>query len=66
MKWRSKAEKRCEKCSKVAAVVGTVIFIGTFFPYYAVQGATKSHGGKVGASLLAPVAGVFVTWAPGG
>jgi ATP-binding cassette, subfamily A (ABC1), member 3 len=38
--------------SKIATTVGTVIFLAMFFPYYAVNGATKSYGSKLLASLL--------------
>lgn len=43
--------------AKLAAAVGAVIFIATFFPYFAVNDPLKAtHGAKVAASLLSPVA----------
>ena len=42
--------------AKLAAVVGTVLFIAGFFPYYTVNDDTKPLGAKIAASLLAPTA----------
>ncbi|CAE7902215.1 ABCA1 [Symbiodinium sp. KB8] len=42
--------------AKVASAVGTIIFLASFFPYYAVNDPLKDMGSKVGASFLAPVA----------
>eukprot|EP01138_Halocafeteria_seosinensis_P011391 gb/GECG01011634.1/.p1 GENE.gb/GECG01011634.1/~~gb/GECG01011634.1/.p1 ORF type:complete len:2040 (+),score=216.84 gb/GECG01011634.1/:1-6120(+) len=42
--------------AKVASVVGSVLFIATFFPYYAVNGKLMAFSSKSWASLLAPVA----------
>lgn len=41
--------------AKLAAAVGAVIFIATFFPYFSVNDRTKSDAAKVAASILSPV-----------
>jgi len=42
--------------AKVASAVGTIIFLASFFPYYAVNDPLKPLMSKLGASFLAPVA----------
>jgi len=42
--------------AKLAAAVGAVVFIATFFPYFAVNDPLKSDASKVAASFLSPVA----------
>ena len=42
--------------SKIAAVVGTIVYVSTFFPYFAVNNAEKAASGKIAASILSPVA----------
>lgn len=42
--------------SKIAAVVGTIVYVAAFFPYFAVDNPEKGHGGKIAASILSPVA----------
>jgi ABC-type Na+ transport system ATPase subunit NatA len=41
--------------AKLAAAVGAVIFIATFFPYFSVNDRTKSDAAKAAASILSPV-----------
>ncbi len=40
--------------AKIATTVGTVVFLATFFPYYAVN--NKDSNAKVGAGILPSVA----------
>ena len=42
--------------SKLAAVVGTVLYIAAFFPYYNLNDPLKPYAGKAAASLLSPTA----------
>jgi ABC-type multidrug transport system ATPase subunit len=42
--------------AKVASAVGTIVFLASFFPYYAVNDPTKPFGNKLGACFSAPVA----------
>ncbi len=44
----------CFNKAKTAATAGTVLFFGTFFPYYALTGAGTGTATKAAACLLAP------------
>lgn len=42
--------------SRTAAILGTVLFVVAFFPYFAVTGVTTSTSRKLAACLCAPTA----------
>lgn len=42
--------------SRTAAILGALLYLAAFFPYYDVSGGNPAHGRKLAASLLPPTA----------